>query len=444
LVCQQIYGIGLVTKSISSDTVVDGVQQKLSKKQPMNKCALILKGLFNRYPVHGGSVLLNIRGMIALFQVPPTITAAVFSIAYHNFFPKKRRKYIIGPIDVQANILKIKAALEGEAISVNIRYQTAGFKYKGIWDKNIFKQYDYSISGNYFGRIFVAPWLFGWLLGKGDVFIYISDAGYFISKLRSIDYVVLKFFGKKTVSFFSGCDARARGPATEHANRMGVTAICNACSLICDDRLRKLEASLHEEFNQMIFNSIDQSGYIKKYIPFDSIAYPFISESEFDFEFTDVETINIIHAANNKAYRGSEAIEAVFMRLNGRIINGKRVNAKVFMGIERNSLMEEMKKAHIYVNSLYGFSLGLASIEASARGCIFLTSARRELNQDLPYDYPGISVEKKNLEETLLRICSLEFKEMKTLARDCYKYANNYHSYKNAGLRLKKIINEID
>jgi hypothetical protein len=393
-----------------------------------NQFKMITKSLFTLERKSISNSIYIIRSLIGIIQlIPFSISYLYFRIKY-LFIIAKKVDYVIGCIDVQANIIKIKEILGSNCIAVNLRIEMQGKRYSGYWDIKTFDSYDYNFKNQHLSRLIKGPILFAKLLNISDKFIYVGTSGFFIPYIRVIDYILLKLFKKDIFSFFVGCDARARIPMTKLSKELNISVPCNGCSLICEKEFRKLEADIHTYFNKKIFSSIDQTGYITNYQSFDSYSFPTLSEFDFDYNFNLSDEIYIIHAASNPHLRGSNMICPELEKLNGKIINGRKIKAKCFLRIEKNLLIEEMKKAHIYINTTNGLIIGLGSAEAMAKGCILITGTSNLLNKDLPESYPGLqAINPAQLNDVLLNLIHMSDSDLLKISKKSYEYAMKYH-----------------
>ena len=403
---------------------------------------LIFKALFTLEKKNLSNFSFLMRTFLGFIQLIPFTIFYLYFKLYYLFKKTKKVDYVIGCIDVQANIIKLKDILGPSNIAVNLRIEMKGKKYTGYWNIETFDSYDYNFNNEYSGRLLLGPFLFAKFLNISNKFIYVGTAGFFIPYIRILDYLILNLLKKEVISFFVGCDARARIPMLNLSSELGISVPCNGCSLVCEEPFRKLEANVHEYFNNKIFSSIDQMGYINNYKSFDSFSFPTLSDTDYDYNFNTTDEIYIIHAASNPNLRGTYTISPVLEKLNGMIINGRKIKTASFLRVEKKILIEEMKKAHIYVNSTNGLILGLGSAEAMARGCILITGTSKLLNKDLPDSYPGIQATNSDeLFKVLQILVKMSETELINISKSSYDYAIHFHHKENVRLNLLKALN---
>ena len=121
---------------------------------------LIFKALFTLEKKNLSNFSFLMRTFLGFIQLIPFTIFYLYFKLYYLFKKTKKVDYIIGCIDVQANIIKLKDILGPSNIAVNLRIEMKGKKYTGYWNIETFDSYDYNFNNEYSGRLLLGHFLF--------------------------------------------------------------------------------------------------------------------------------------------------------------------------------------------------------------------------------------------------------------------------------------------
>jgi glycosyltransferase involved in cell wall biosynthesis len=279
-------------------------------------------------------------------------------------------------------------------------------------------------------------YLFFWgYLIKYNTFIFISPNSFLP---YNQDLPILKFFGKKVITFFVGCEDRKTDLYPDNKEY-----ICNRCLdikkqkiCLCDNIPKKaLRVQYFEKYSDFIVSQDDSAGYLLKKLPIWSYVIADYPPPQNYLLKHQAEDLSIVHFPSNSILKLSHIIIPVLKR-----IARERKNIKLIIKekIPHDEVLFHLEQANILVDAL-GSSYGVLAAEAMARGCIVVCGEMEFINEKLS-DHPLIQATSNNLYEVIINLIDNKSK-FQNLAMKSIDFYNQVHSPRSAGEYYKKTFN---
>lgn len=333
----------------------------------------------------------KVRNRLLYIQLPFFFVSYVLSAFFRILGLIPQKDYILGVRDIMKNMIYFKQALGQESLSVQlmsfkkVKKNDTSLKVKG-WELYANLNYDYQFHSP-IARFFLGPILFGFLLNKAKFFIYFGEAGYFTPYNRKFEFSVLKKLNKRIVLLFAGCDARQREKSIEFFEKLNLDHACNYCHFNCDFNIKKEAHRSASKYADIIFNSIDQAGFLENYIAGESIGLPCIEKEKFSykFDYKPTESIRVLHAPTQFFFKGTNLVRAAIKRLKEE---GYDFIYEEIHGKPNDYVLRALQDSHVVLNQFYAITPGLFGMEAMASGNMVLSSTSNLLNKDMPPNCP--------------------------------------------------------
>lgn len=301
----------------------------------------------------------------------------------------KDKKIFIGLVNTAGVCSRLKHGFD--SIGVKSRFYS--------FDKHIYK-YNSDKIINYSGirlvRIFQKMALMLELIISYDYFIFVTPNS-ILPNFRDIK--ILKFFGKKTMMIFTGCDVRIPEKVAQFKWNP-----CSNCTQEYQDFVGcRIDYKLRitkqiEELFDIISCPMEASGNLTKksypgFFPVDLSKFP--DEKFRDYSFN--KTLKILHAPTNETYKGSKYIYETVEKLKQKY----NFEFKVCKNISIEELYKEMANSDIIIDQMLLGGYGFVSIEAMAMYKPVITYFRDEIWDIIKDDCPVYNANPDTLYDVL-------------------------------------------
>lgn len=324
------------------------------------------------------------KKLIHLLFIYQKAALIIFHYIY-SFFGKASKKYdwVIGTEEIASVLKNIGDALPN-SYTVCLRPTPSFYSFK----------YDLAIGTNggmaFIKSLILGPIILAKLMQHSSGFIYIASSGFLISQLdgRNFELAFLKRHRKKIVCYFTGTEIRSFKLLDKFSvdNEIDVITtyqrfVMKGIDSVAKEKQRINLATSAESHADHIFNpSTDQMTYIKR------ATHPFIyfyPDERFELnsiKFKKIEHIKIVHAPSSPIIKGTPLVRAAIKKLK---LEGYKFDYIELIGVSNETVLKELKTAHIVLNEFYAFVPGIFGIEAMASHCALLTSANEDLEPTL-------------------------------------------------------------
>ncbi|RNF48801.1 hypothetical protein EBI00_13875 [Marinomonas hwangdonensis] len=366
------------------------------------------------------------------------------SLCFFRVFSWKEKNGIIVGVEEIASILySLGSALEGSK-TVNLC-------------KNLYynENYDYYVGKYRYSKVFrylISPILFGYLINKFKVFIYISGNGFLIPHIdgREYEFKKLKQNDCKIICYFTGSDIRSFKLLNEFGKKHGMDVITTFQPISHrgidskeKENVRFMLGQAADNYASAIFNpSTDQMAYISR------SCYPFLYFADekkikyFPNKFKQERKV-VLHAPSSPIIKGTPLVRSAVKQLKEEGYNFDYIE---LIGVSNEVVMEQLAKAHIVLNEFYALVPGVFGVEAMMNNAALLTSANMELETSL---FVGANdawvvtpywLVYKNLKAAL----DAPMEILKDQADAGTRWVEQYCTYSFSAKYLNKVLEEID
>lgn len=275
-----------------------------------------------------------------------------------------------------------------------------------------------SYSSNSFIRKFQKILLIIKLLFKYDYFIF-DSAGTLFPGYKDIK--LLRFFGKKTMVIFTGCDIRL--PEKVEMYKWNPCRNCGdqykafvGCVLSSKPSLIN---TMENNFDILVSAEEAAGSLNRKY---HSTLFP-VDINKFSYTGVNPGTkLKILHAPSNPEYKGTAYINEAVNRLRDEF----EFEFIVKSNIKAEELYEEISRADLVIDQMLVGFYGLFSIESMAMGKPVVCYIREDILKNSPVDLPVINANPDTLYSVLKEI----LKDPSVLIEkgsQSRQYAEKYH-----------------
>ncbi len=217
-----------------------------------------------------------------------------------------------------------------------------------------------------------------------------------------LDIKILRFFGKKTMMIFTGCDIRIPEKVLNYK--------WNPC-FECNEEYKNFVNCVIEPKKEMIkkveklFDIIvaptEAAGYLERkyyhaYFPVNLQQFPKIKKNDLKLN----KRLRILHAPSNPVYKGTKYILEAINKLNKEFDFEFVTVTKVPI----DTLYEEIKKSDLIIDQMLTGIYGLFTIESMAMYKPVVCYVREDSWNLVENECPIYNTDADNLYETLLKI----------------------------------------
>lgn len=259
------------------------------------------------------------------------------------------------------------------------------------------------------------------LLFRYKYFIF-DSTGTLFPDFRDIRF--FRFFGKKTMVIFTGCDIRLPEKVEKYK--------WNPCRN-CPDEYKKFTGCVIEtkpgkireiEKNfDVLLSAEEAAGSLNK--EYHAALFPVDAEK---FAYTGVNPsrrLRILHAPSNPEYKGTKYITAAIEKLKTEF----DFEFKVVNNIKAEELYKEIEAADIVIDQMLVGFYGLLSIESMAMGKPVVCYIREDIASCSPAEMPVINANPDNIYDVLKEVLRNPAKLIEIGIRS-REYVEKYHSAK--------------
>lgn len=216
------------------------------------------------------------------------------------------------------------------------------------------------------------------------------------------DIKILKFFGKKTMMIFTGCDVRI--PEKVSVFKWNT---CSDCTqeykdfVGCEIERKIRRTKVVEDLFDIVSCPIEASGNLTRmfypgFFPVDLSVFP----SEKFKNYTFNKRLKIIHAPTNETYKGSKYIFETIERLRKKY----DFEFKVIKNISIQEFYKEVAESDLVIDQMLLGGFGFVSIEAMAMYKPVISYLRDEVLEKVNYDCPIINANPDTLYEVIEKV----------------------------------------
>jgi hypothetical protein len=235
------------------------------------------------------------------------------------------------------------------------------------------------------------PVLLGYLVNISDGFVYVWSDGYLTSLVdgRKFEFSFLKKRCKKICCFFCGNDIRSPHLEIQLGTRLGLEVASNYYQFFLPKMIgekyeseKKNLALSANIYADLVFNfDVDQSSYLSKSsLPF-IYFYPDDKFCMLAEKFNE-STLKVVHAPTSPIIKGTQLVRAAIKKLK---CEGFDFEYFELINVSNETVVNELRTAHIVLNEFYMFTPGVFGVEALANFCVLMTAADEFIETSLPY-----------------------------------------------------------
>jgi len=273
------------------------------------------------------------------------------------------------------------------------------------------------------------------ILVKYKYFIFIQR-GTLLKNYR--DVRILKFFGKRTLIIFAGCDIRM--PEEVEKYKWNPCSNCNddyKTMVNCNIENKKKDLKIIENIFDIIFSPDECAGFInrKYYSHFFPIDFDYIDKYLTDKPKVETLSFTIIHAPSDYRIKGTFFIDKAINDLKKKypFIIYKRLH-----GIPKYEIIKELTDAEIVIDQMLAGFYGVFAVEAMALKKPVICYIRPDLWENMKSYCPIINANPDNLEERIELLINNR-KELNAIGEKSREYALEYHSPKKVAERILEV-----
>lgn len=258
-----------------------------------------------------------------------------------------------------------------------------------------------------------------------DVFIFIYGSSFFL--WNYFDYPILKFFKKKIVCAFCGCDVRHWSAFDQEFESLGLNisslSVCKQCDTksICRLREKVRTVQYSERYSELILSQRTMSQLLT--MPYMRINVPLaLDEYEFNIPARDVPVV--IHAPTSRTIKGTDYILAAVDRLKRE---GVKFEFRIIEQTNNLELRKILSDSDIVVDFLFIQTVGVLALEAMATGNAVLSGVMKDYEL-IPDGCPVVAITHDSVYDNLKRIV-LDKTFRLSLAIAGRKFVETYHDH---------------
>lgn len=321
----------------------------------------------------------------------------ILRVAYWVLKPfallRRRLDWVVGPEDIALMATHIAAALPRSYTAIHARNPFYEVDYDAVIQKP-----SAALGGRLavWRRLYGGPLLLAWLVSRSRGFIYVGGGAFLEGHHdeREFEFSFIRGHGRRLVCYFTGNDIRSPKLMAERAARTGRpnigTALAATDPLFAGDaydEARRVRAEVADRHAEVIFTAReDQLSYLTS--PTRPFLY-FYPDEQFaanSAKFESTDKIVVVHAPSNPLLKGTDAVRRAMARITSE---NPTVEYRELIGVPHDQVLGALDGAHIALNEFYSSMPGVFGVEAMARRCVLVTSARVQDEPDLGPDAEG-------------------------------------------------------
>lgn len=305
----------------------------------------------------------------------------------------RRIDWVVGPEDIALMATHIAEALPNSYTAIHARNPFYTVPYDAVIQTS-----STALGGRVatWRRLYGGPILLAWLVNRARGFIYVGGGAFLEGHHdeREFEFAFIRSRGRRLVCYFTGNDIRSPRLSQQRAEETGRPNIGSILATIDPvfatpeyDDARRLRAQVAEKHAEAIFNARnDQLSYLE------SETHPFLyfyPDEQFvgpTAKFESPARIVVVHAPSNPLLKGTDAVREAMARITQ---THPHVEYRELIGVPHEHVLAALDEAHIALNEFYASVPGVFGVEAMARRCVLVTSARVADEPDLGQDAEG-------------------------------------------------------
>lgn len=259
------------------------------------------------------------------------------------------------------------------------------------------------------------------LLYKYDYFIF-DSSGTLLPAFKDIK--IFRWFGKKTMVIFTGCDIRLPESVEKFNWNPCRNCSCDYKKFVgCNLRTKSHKIKNIESCFDILISAEEAAGSLSKtYFP---TLFP-IDISKFSyFGSNPGKKLNILHAPSNDEYKGTKHIIAAIEKLKIEY----ELDFKIVRNVKAEELYREIENSDLIIDQMLVGFYGMLSIESMAMGKPVICYIREDISGKMPADMPVINANPDNLHDVLKNIL-INPHSLKYTGECSRAYIEKYHDAK--------------
>ncbi|HEY3249782.1 MAG TPA: glycosyltransferase [Ignavibacteria bacterium] len=246
------------------------------------------------------------------------------------------------------------------------------------------------------------------------------------------DIKFFKFFGRKTMVIFTGCDIRLPdkvakfkwNPCKDCTNDYKRFAGC-----VLSTKPEKI-TGIEGAFDILVSAEEAAASLNKKYF---TTLFPF-DINKFHAKYGINNKLKIIHAPSNQTYKGTKYVVEAIEKLK----NEFNFDYKTISGIKAIDLYKEIESSDLVIDQMLVGFYGLLSVESMAMGKPVISYIREDIWEKIGADCPIYNANPDNLYDVLYKILSNPNQLVK-VGKKSREYTEKYHDAKKIAKQYLEI-----
>lgn len=302
----------------------------------------------------------------------------------------RRIDWVVGPEDIALMATHIAEALPNSYTAIHARNPFYSVEYDAVIQTT-----STALGGRLatWRRLYGGPILLAWLVNRARGFIYVGGGAFLEGHHdeREFEFAFIRRHGRRLVCYFTGNDIRSPRLSQQRAEETGRPNIGSILATIDPifaapeyDLARRTRAQVAERHAEAIFNARnDQLSYLEGHTHPFLYFYPDEQFVDSTVKFDAPERIVVVHAPSNPLLKGTDAVREVMARITQ---SHPHVEYRELIGVPHEQVLAALDDAHVALNEFYASVPGVFGVEAMARRCVLVTSARASDEPDLGED----------------------------------------------------------
>ncbi len=276
-------------------------------------------------------------------------------------------------------------------------------------------------SDNSFVRKLQKFYLLIKLILKYDYFIF-DSTGTLLPNYKDIK--LFRFFGKKTMVIFTGCDIRL--PEKVQKYKWNPCRNCtdyykNFVGCVLETKSQKIK-EIENKFD-IIVSTEEAAGSLNR--NYSATLFP-VDIEKFKYIGTNPEKrLKILHAPSNPEYKGTKYIIDAINRLKLEF----DFEFNIIKDVKAEELYLEVVKTDLVIDQMLVGFYGLFTIESMALGKPVICYIREDIKDNSPEEIPVINANPDTL-YTVLKEILLSPEKLNSIGRRSREYAEKHHNSK--------------
>ena len=324
------------------------------------------------------------------------------------------KKVFLGLENIAGIFTSLKKGFEQNGISAEFySFNEHVFGYKT--DKVI------SYSGNIIVRKFQKFFLLLKLLFKFDFFIF-DSTGSILPGFK--DVKLFRFFGRKTMVIFTGCDIRLPKKVEQfkwNPCRECTDTYKNFVGCVLSAKPEKIR-NIEDKFD-VIVSAEEAAGSLNR------DYYPTLFPVDIDkFNYTGSnpgKKLRILHAPSHPEYKGTKYVLLAIEQLKSEF----EFEFNIIQDVKADTLYKEIENSDLIIDQVLVGFYGLLSIESMAMGKPVVCYIRPDILERSPADMPVINADPDTL-YTVLKGILLSPEKLVDVGKKSREYIENHHDAK--------------